>query len=66
MRVPGPLVTARRRLVVGLRSFAADFGRARTAVARNDMATAAQELSDPSSLAAVTAATKRINKLCGT
>jgi hypothetical protein len=66
MRVPRRLATARRRLVIGLQGFAADFGRARTAVAHNDMATAATELSDPRALANVSAATKRINDLCGT
>ena len=65
MRVPRPLVTARRRLVIGLQSFAADFGRARSAVVRNDMATAARDLSDPRSLSNVAAATKQINRLCG-
>lgn len=66
MRVPAPLATARRRLVIGLQSFAGDFGRAKAAVARNDMATAARQLSDPRSLANVSAATKRVNQLCGT
>jgi len=65
MRVPRPLVIARRRLVIGLQSFAADFGRAKSAVVRNDMATAAGELSDPRSLSNVSAATKQINRLCG-
>jgi hypothetical protein len=66
MRVPRPLTTARSRLVIGLQGFAADFGRAKAAVARNDMATAARQLSDPRSLANVAAATKRVNQLCGT
>ena len=66
MRVPDPLATARRRLVIGLQSFAADFGRAKSAVARDDMATAARQLSDPRSLSNVAAATKRVNELCGT
>lgn len=66
MRVPPQLDTARRRLVIGLQSFAGDFGRAKAAVARNDMAAAARQLTDPRSLSNVSAATKRLNRLCGT
>lgn len=65
MRVPAPLATARRNLVVGLRSFADDFGHARTAVAHGDIAGAAQQLRDPAALAKVAAATKRIDRACG-
>ncbi|HEY7017518.1 MAG TPA: hypothetical protein VH297_03540, partial [Gaiellaceae bacterium] len=62
---PPPLVAPRNQLVVGLREFAADFGKARKAVARNDMATAARQLVDRPALAKVTAATKQIDRACG-
>jgi len=65
MRVPGPLATARRNLVLGLKSFAADFGRAKSSVARGDIAAAAQQLNDRASLAKVAAATRRIDRACG-
>ena len=65
MRVPAPLSTARRNLVVGLRSFGDDFGRAKTAVAHGDIAGAAQQLRDPAALGKVAAATKQIDRACG-
>jgi hypothetical protein len=66
MRVPSPLATARRRLVLGLRSFAADFGRAKASVARGDIAAAARQLDDRTALAQVAAATSRIDRACRT
>jgi hypothetical protein len=62
---PPSLLTARGQLVLGLRQFAADFGRARKSVARNDLATAAGQLVDRPALANVTAATQAIDKACG-
>jgi hypothetical protein len=62
---PPSLVPARGRLVLGLRQFAADFGRAKESVARNDLPTAARQLVDRPALANVTAATQAIDKACG-
>jgi hypothetical protein len=65
IRVPSSVAPARTQLVAGLRRFAADFGRAGKSVARGDMARAARQLVDRPALAAVTAATKKIDRLCG-
>ena len=65
MRVPDPLATARRNLVLGLKSFAADFGRAKASVANGDIAAAAEQLNDRASLAKVAGATRRIDRACG-
>jgi hypothetical protein len=65
MRVPASLATARRNLVVGLNSFAADFGKAKASVQRGDIATAAQQLVDRPALAKVSSATKTIDRACG-
>jgi hypothetical protein len=62
---PPSLVPARGRLVLGLRQFAADFGRAQKSVARNDLPTAAKQLVDRRALANVSAATQAIDKACG-
>ena len=62
---PRSLVHARRQLVTGLREFAADFGRAKRSVARNDIATAARQLVDRPALAKVTGATGAIDRACG-
>jgi hypothetical protein len=62
---PPSLVPARAQLVVGLRQFAADFGRARRSVERNDLPTAARQLVDRPALANVTAATQTIDRACG-
>jgi len=64
MRVPDPLAASRRRLVLGLRRFADDFGRAKRSVERGDMATAAQQLVDQPALAEVSAAAKKIDRTC--
>ena len=63
--VPSELVRPRDKLVMGLRAFGADFGRAQTAVARNDLAAAAQDLVDRPALAKVRAATAAIDRACG-
>jgi hypothetical protein len=65
IETPRSLVTARKRLVAGLRWFAADFGRVRKSVARHDMARAARQLVDRPALAIVTAATRTIDRVCG-
>ncbi len=62
---PPSLVAARGRLVLGLRQFAADFGRAQKSVARNDLPAAAKQLVDRPALANVSAATQAIDKACG-
>ena len=64
LKVPRELTSARHRLVEGLRSFANDFGKAKAAVARNDMAAAAKQLADRTALAKVAAATKTIDRAC--
>jgi hypothetical protein len=63
--LPSPLATPRRRLVVGLRRFAADFGRAKASVERGDIAAAAQQLVDRPALAEVASAAQRIDRACG-
>ena len=63
--VPSELVRPRNRLVVGLRAFGADFGRAQKAVAHDDLAAAAQELVDRPALAKVRTATAAIDHACG-
>jgi len=65
MRVPAPLRTARRNLVVGLNSYAADFGKAKASVASGDIATAAQQLVDRPAFAQISSAAKKINRACG-
>jgi len=64
MRVPEPLARSRRRLVLGLRRFAGDFGRAKKSVERGDLATAAQQLVDRTALAQVSTAAKKIDRAC--
>ena len=64
MRVPDPLASSRRRLVLGLRRFAGDFGRAKKSVERGDLATAARQLVDRPALAEVSAAAKKIDRTC--
>jgi len=65
LAAPEPLVRAKHQLVVGLRQFAADFGRAQRSVARNDIANAARQLADPQALAKVRVAARRIDRDCG-
>jgi len=65
MRLPAPLVAPRRNLVVGLRDFADDFGKAKASVAHGDIAAAAQQLDDRAALGKVATATKRIDRACG-
>lgn len=62
---PTSLRRAKTRLVLGLRSFAADFLRAQRAVAKKDLAKAAFELVDRPAVAKIGAATKTINRACG-
>jgi predicted small lipoprotein YifL len=64
MRVPDPLTSSRRRLVLGLRRFAGDFGRAKRSVEHGDIATAAQQLVDRPALTEVSAAAKKIDRAC--
>src|SRR5262245_52000678 len=63
--VPRTLTRPRNQLVVGLRAFGADFDRAQKAVARNDLAAAAQELVDRPALAKVRTSTATIDRACG-
>jgi hypothetical protein len=63
-QVPSSLGPAKRQLVAGLRAFAADFGRAQKAVARNDLQAAAFALVDRPALAKVKAATRSIDRAC--
>jgi ABC-type uncharacterized transport system auxiliary subunit len=65
IEVPSELVRPRNQLVVGLRAFGADFGRAQKAVAHDDLATAARELVDRPALAKVSTATAAIDHACG-
>ncbi|HEX7312225.1 MAG TPA: hypothetical protein VF232_13710 [Gaiellaceae bacterium] len=65
LAAPEPLVSAKYELVAGLRRFAADFGQAQKSVARDDIATAARQLADPSALARVRVAARRIDRECG-
>jgi ABC-type uncharacterized transport system auxiliary subunit len=62
---PSSLVAARDQLVLGLRQFAADFGRARKSVARDDLPAAAKQLVDRTALANVQASTQAIDTACG-
>jgi hypothetical protein len=62
---PKTLLRARAELLSGLREFAADFGRARQAVQRDDLPAAAQALVDRPALAKVTEATRAIDRACG-
>jgi hypothetical protein len=64
MRVPDPLAASRRRLVLGLRRFSDDFGRAKRSVERGNIAKAAQQLVDRPALAQVSAAAKKIDRTC--
>jgi hypothetical protein len=50
--------------VDGLERYAADFGRARRAVAKNHMAAATRQLTDQVALAEVKEATKAIDRAC--
>jgi hypothetical protein len=63
-RAPAALVHARAQLIDGLQRYAADFGRAQHSVAKNDLATASEQLVDPQALEEVKAATKEIDRHC--
>jgi hypothetical protein len=65
IEVPREFVRPRNQLVVGLRAFGADFGRAQKSVARDDLAAAARELVDRPALARVQTATAAIDHACG-
>ena len=62
---PKSLVSAKRRLVAGLRLFAAGCGRAQISVEHDDIATAAQQLVDRPTLAKVITAPQTIDRACG-
>jgi hypothetical protein len=62
---PPSLATPRAQLEHGLRRYAADFGRAQRSVAKNDIAEASRQLSDPVALAEVRRATAAIDRACG-
>jgi len=64
LQLPPTLDQPRRRLVRGLRLFAADFGRAGGSVAHGDLATAARQLVDRPALALVSSATAKIDRAC--
>src|SRR5215469_12710948 len=63
-KAPPALARPRMQLADGLRRYAADFGRARHAVAKTDMATASAQLNDLKALGEVKSATKTINRTC--
>jgi hypothetical protein len=65
MRVPSAVATARRNVVLGLKRFAADFGKAKASVAHGDIPTAARQLDDRGALDQVASAAKRIDRTCG-
>jgi hypothetical protein len=62
---PPTLVPARDRLVVGLREFARDLGRAHASVAHGDLAAAARQLADPAVLRKLASSTRTIARACG-
>ena len=61
---PASLVKAKRRLVVGLREFAADFERARRSTVRGDIETAAGQLHDEIALDKIVTSLKKIDRAC--
>jgi hypothetical protein len=63
-QAPPSLAHARAQLIHGLQLYAADFGRARRAVLKKDMANASQQLTDPVALGEVKEATKAIDHAC--
>ena len=63
-QAPPSLAHARAQLIDGLTLYAADFGRARRAVLKNDMAMASRQLTDPGALGEVKEATKVIDHIC--
>jgi hypothetical protein len=65
IQAPQAAAPAQRRLVAGLRRFAADLGRAQQSVERGDIAGAAGELADRQALADIQAATTEIDRVCG-
>ncbi|WP_028067665.1 hypothetical protein [Solirubrobacter soli] len=60
-----PLAGPQREFVTGLRMFAADFARGKTAAAKGDMASATQLLTDEKALRKIQESAKRIDQLCG-
>jgi hypothetical protein len=62
---PRSLEQAQRQLIVGLRLFAGDFGRAQKSVADNNIAKASRQLVDRPALAKLKTATKKIDRACG-
>jgi hypothetical protein len=65
VKPPTPLVSSQRDFVLGLRRFAADFGRGRASAARGDMAKATQQLTDDTALRKIQVSAKRIDDRCG-
>jgi hypothetical protein len=64
--VPKPLVAANRRLVKALRTFAADFGRAKAPAKQGDFQTAVTAMRDKPVTDAIIAAAGTIQSACGT
>ncbi len=65
VHAPKPLVDSQRQLERGLRMFAADFGRAKATVSKNDIAKASQQMVDETALRKIQTSAKRIDTLCG-
>jgi hypothetical protein len=62
---PPSLVPSRDRLVVGLREFARDLGRAHASVAHGNLAAAARQLDDPATVTKLSSSTRAIRRACG-
>jgi hypothetical protein len=60
-----PLVGSQRNLAQALRTFAADFGRAKASAAKGDMNRAAEQTVDKAALRKIQVSVKRIDDLCG-
>jgi len=60
-----PLAGPQRQFVSGLRLFAGDFARGKTAAAKGDMASATKLLTDEKALRMIQKSAKRIDDLCG-
>ena len=61
---PAALARSKRRLVAGLREYAADFERARRSTARGDIETAAGQLHDEIALDKIVTSLKKIDRAC--
>ena len=60
-----PLVGSQRNLAQALRTFAADFGRAKVSAKRGDISKAAKQTVDKTALRKIQVSVKRIDDLCG-